>query len=455
MQQQFRQSFKPTLETLESRLTPAGAITSSFANGTWTLTGDVAANSIAINPTGTAKKFTVVGLDGESFTGAMTRGNVENIVINLGDGADTVRVNNTANPMTLAGKLIIHGGDGSNYVRIDRVTVKKSLKITNGTADPGNNHEVYLSDSKVSGNVSATSLAGDTIFTAYQDDVASSIGGNLIVTNGDGRDRVDIIDTPIGGDVVVHNGHGDAFGQAGRFWMFNSENTTSRSVVSGSIKVTNLTGEVSYNGIWDTVVKGNVTFDHGSGPAAVHFDDYSLPLPVRIRGNLTIRGTGATYVETGISQELLQGLSVGKNLSITTGDAADMLVLHQLEVGLATTIKTGGGADEITIDDSVFHGPLPSVKPVSFLLETGAGNDLVRLDTSDGTAGVVAFERVAQIDLGLHDDTLTLGFTGDAAREVQHAKKLTLLGNDGTDTLDDLNLVAIGSALEVISGFEP
>jgi hypothetical protein len=445
--------FRPALEPLESRLTPAGSITTSFANGTWTIVGDDDANSIVINPTATANKFTVAGLDGETFTGATTRGNVTNIVVKMAGGADRVVINDTGGPMKLAGALNIQGGDDANTIEIDRLKLQKSLKVSNGTASTGG-HVTNLSNSKVSGSVSASSVSGNTHFTAWRDTAgdASSIGGNLTVTNGVGEDKVDLLDTNIGGNVTVHNGEGSALDRAGRFWMYNNVNDTSRSVVSGNVKVTYLTGEVTYDGMWDTDVKGNVTLDHGSGTATTRFDGYSLALPTRIRGNLTIRGTGEAFIAIG--QSLNHGLSVGKNLNLITGDLNDFIESYLLKVGLTTTIQTGGGADTIDIDDSVFLGPLPSVKPLAFLLDTGSGNDIVNIDTADGWPAATVFGRAARIDLGSDDDTLTLGEAFDADRRVEHKKKITFRGGDGNDTLNQLNLVSLNGAPVVTADFE-
>src|SRR5262245_35718747 len=105
----MRQSFRPRVESLEDRCTPAGTVTGSFSQGTWTLTGDSAANDITINPTANRNEFVVTG-NGTVVAGVTTTQRVTNIVIKFFAGNDVVNFNTTAMRAKLAGKLTVNGG---------------------------------------------------------------------------------------------------------------------------------------------------------------------------------------------------------------------------------------------------------------------------------------------------------------------------------------------------------
>jgi hypothetical protein len=280
----------------------------------------------------------------------------------------------------------------------------------------------------------------------------SSIGGTLSITNGTGYDSVTTIDTSIGGSVLVHNGQGNSSGQAGFVWIYNEERL-SRSVIGGHVKVTYLTGEVNYDGIWDTEVKGNVTFDHGTGKAWTDLSGYSVSKPVLIRGNLILRGSGPLQLDLG-TRWRQTGVVVGKNLTITGGSEADTISAYKLTVGGTTRIDTGDGADVIDIQDSVFRGPDPRVASVAVEILTGPGNDTVSIDTNLSFTGATEFVRVVRIDLGEDDDTLTLGFAGDAGRQVRVHRRAVFLGNAGDDTLNQNHLVALLGAPIISNDFE-
>jgi hypothetical protein len=169
----------------------------------------------------------------------------------------------------------------------------------------------------------------------------------------------------------------------------------------------------------------------------VRIDGANVSLPVVINGNLNIKAAGTTEVNFGDIGALGTGLVVGKNLTITTGNEDDDVVLYRLRVNGLTSISTGGGADEVSIDDCIFVGPPPSVNPSGFVLNTGGGADVVRIEQRAGTNSTTQFHRAAKIDMGAGNDTLLLGLAGDIARRVEFGAKATLIG--GADT-DDIHL---------------
>jgi hypothetical protein len=352
----------------------------------------------------------------------------------------------------LSGNLTINGGSGASFVEINQLTLGKHLRVVQGVSTAGEK-ELQVLDSTIGGNLLVTNGAGDTVFNmAITDDGnTSSIGGRLAITNAAGEDNFSLGDTGVGGSVVVRNGRGSSLGQAGHFLLFNAFHFD-RSVIGGSVKLSYRTGEVIANDIGDCEIMGSVVIRNGTGAARTGLGAFKVLEPVLVHGNLRIAGSGPATSEIGDLS--WQGVKVDKNVTITTGAQADTLEFRALEVGLATTIKTLGGADIISIDDSLFHGSLPTINPVSFRLLTGSGNDTVSIDTATITTAATVFERVARIDLGRHDDSLTLGFTGDATRQVDHLQKIVFLGNIGNDTLNQWNLVSIAAAAVITDVFE-
>ena len=126
--------YLPALETLETRDTPAGTVTGSFANGTWTLIGDAEANAIQINPTGILNQFVLIGMNGTAVAGVTNPSNVKNIVIKLGGGNDQLDVNDTDDPTSLRGNLKIIDSGGANYVDVNLIEIGGTCPSRRATA---------------------------------------------------------------------------------------------------------------------------------------------------------------------------------------------------------------------------------------------------------------------------------------------------------------------------------
>jgi hypothetical protein len=410
-----RHHFRPRLERLEGRDTPSN-FTVSFSGLTHTLTivGDSANNSLTVQ--GDAGDATKFHLSSASDTFNHNPGpfdspsGVKNITIQMLAGDDSVTFGNTV-PIDLKGNLSISGGDGAKSVTATDLKVEKNFSITNGKNTSGTDVNTLL-NLTVGGSLTINNGTGDTSTSIYRDSAGiSTIGGNLSITNGAGEDHNSIYDTNVGGNVTINNGHGNAqTGLAGYTWFFNVNNTGYRAQIKGNYTVSYLDGNVSsYDGIWDTEVHGNVTFNHGSGSATTNFDGYQTALPVIIRGNLTLTGSGANTVTIG-TQYNHTGLILDKNLTITTGAAADTLTFNKLEVDGITRLDQGNGNNTATIDDSVFVG--------KFTLTTGSGNDQVFLDHTAGTSAPTIFEAPVLISLGAGADFVARDGTADANQEI-------------------------------------
>lgn len=421
--------FRPQCEPLECRLTPAGTVTGSFHQGTWTLIGDADANDIIIRPGPEHNEFSVVGRNGTEV-GGMTKANqVKNIVIKLGEGDDIVQFNDTGDEVRLRGFLKFGGGNGDNSLLIDQTDICKNLTVSGGDGVD----YLGMGNSRVRGHVVVNNGQGDSALDIYRSTTEdmSVIGGNLTITNGTGSDYIRISDTHIGGNVKVVNGLADANGDAGMVEIYNLSNSYTPSVIRGNVSVSYEGGDVNYEGIWDTEVLGDVTYNYGAAKGEVHFNAFHVHQPVHIHGNLTITGQGDTFVDISV-EGTQSGLIVDGNLAIRTGGGEDLIQAYLLHVGGKTLINTGAGEDLVAIDDSTFAGPVH--------IQTGAGVDTVLIDTQLGTSFATQFSRALNVSLGDGDDYFSIGIENDLTGAMEFLGGGTWDGGAGTDTLDWWNL---------------
>lgn len=401
------------LEPLEGRDTP-GVLTTTYAAGSRTLTvvGDSNSNNLTVNavPGPTFTKWLALSSPTDTFAGETLIPNVENVTVRVLGGDDSVTFDTANGPIRLLGNLAVNGGDGANNLWSTDLTVGKNFTVTNGMTPSGSN-QTDLTNLTVGGALTVNNGNGYTFTTVHRNSAGRSVvGGDITITNGTGVDANAINDTEVGGNVTVRNGRGSASGVAGHTWIYNDFNTA-RSHVRGNVAVSYLNGDVSSGDsdvIRDAEVLGNVAFAHGTGRFDTFFDGYSTPLPVVIRGNLTVTGTGPNTVTAGT--QFKTGLVVGKDFTVTTGGAADAVTLNKVEVGGNTRLSLGDGASTVTIDDSVFAG--------TFNLTTGRDADLVYLDTATGSSGPTVFERAVVIRNGAGADHITRTGAADGNQQL-------------------------------------
>jgi hypothetical protein len=430
-------SFRPLLERLEDRLTPAGNVTSSFTGGSLTLTGDALANAITISeptlngplvvtPNGTTT------LDGQSAAEGFTV--TGNLTIQLGAGNDSISFDLGPNPITVPGTLsILYGSNTGDKLTqtINAVgnafTVGQNLAISYGAGAVTtklDNLQVGSNSVPRSGNVTITHGAGNSTTTieslaAGQFD---NILGNLSVTNTSGVADNQLFDTNVGGNVTFNNGKAGAGNVAGFTVIANFANAT-QATIGGNVAITNQNGNATVTGanprgvgdfIGDVHIRGNVTLKLGTGNYSAFVTSDNVPQAPQIDGNLSITGTGSDVVDLGVfpSVQLPAGFSHGLNvngsLSVLLGGAgADTLDLTGLVVGKDTNLTTGSGNASVTVNDiraandSEFHG--------AFNLTTGAGNDTVEINGPHASgSGDITFDGAVSARLGLGNDTLSL-----------------------------------------------
>ncbi len=376
---------------LEGREVPANlTVTYSPVSHTLTVLGDATNNDVTFfgdpaDPT----HFTL--FSSGTINAQPPATGVKNIVVRMLGGDDTVTFDAGA-PARLQGSLTVNGGDGANSLSATNLSVARNLSVTNGTDTTGT-CVTSLANLSVGGSLTVTNGDGPTLTHVNRTAAGvSTIRGSVRVTNGAGRDDVVLEDTNVVGSVKINNGTGGVTG-AGFVTIDNQFNTAFRSVIRGNVTVAFQDGAVSsafLNGIFDTEVLGNVTFNTGSGTFRTWFGDNATSLQTRVHGNLTVTGTGNNRVVLGTDPHGV--VTVGGALTVATGAGNDSVGLNGVRVNGATRFLLGQGNNGVGIDDSTFAG--------RFTYTGGAGDDSLVIETLSGTAAGTVFQAPVAVDLG-------------------------------------------------------
>jgi hypothetical protein len=414
------------IEALEQRIAPAVLI--GTVGHKLVIKGDNLGDTITIDGVvGHPGNFTVTAGSTVSHVTGIT-----DMAIMLGNGSDSLNFSNSVQAVDITGSLTITSTGGGKTLSAYDLTVGKNLSITYANA-PGVQQSNTLVDPTIGGSVTIHNgnSSGDNYF--YRDAAGNStIHGNVTIANGAGYNETTIEDINVGGNVTVTNGpaptSGVHSGYAGYVEIYNYYNNSALSIIRGNVSVSYKTGVVDYDGIWDTEVLGNVTFNHGSGSTTTDFDGYVTTLPDIFRKDLTITGTGPAVVTVG-TQYQGTGLQLQGALKITSG-GNDYLNFEKLDVGGTTTLTDGKGTNTTTINDSVFVG--------AFKFADATGTDTISIDTGSGTTLPTVFEQAAAITMG-KGGSGSVTFGGSSAGEVVDAYStisVVLLGGGATENFD-------------------
>jgi len=176
------------VEALEGRAVPANlTVTYAAATHTLTVAGDNAANDLTVQGDISDPTHFVLTSAGTINNGPgtfATPSGVENMAIRLLAGDD--RLTFAINPAVhLRGGLTIDGGDGSNTIYANYLTVGKGLAIRNGVGYD----MTLLSDPSVGGSLTIRNGDGGSWVNLDRGSQGvSTIGGSVRITNGTGSD---------------------------------------------------------------------------------------------------------------------------------------------------------------------------------------------------------------------------------------------------------------------------
>jgi hypothetical protein len=359
----------------------------------------------------------------------------------------------------VGGNLTANLKNGANVLQLQGGTIGGSLSVTTGAG----NDDVAVGkagDVVVGGGVKFALGNGDNALHAPAQRTFE-VGKSFAYTGGTGNDDISFFtfnaELIVGGNVTV------AFGGAGNVqndWVTHSLH------VGGSMSFTGGAGQDAVSFYGHSTVGGGVTFTTGGGPNSLNLggSDYHTVIggglkytggagidQVRLddlaigRDAILNLGAGATQQKVYLGTQQGAPLTIGGNLTITTGEAGDDIRVLQTTVGKALTITAGGGADTVYIDDTDVAGLT--------LIDLGAGADQLYVDTladngnGDPLPGVTQFGGSLTILAGDGDDTVNLSkFFGD---RVVVGGAFKLVGGTGQDTFKNyVNNLYVGTKFE-------
>jgi fibronectin-binding autotransporter adhesin len=423
--------FRPLLEHLEERLTPAGNVqVSTDALGNLHLTGDALSNSVRITQTGVTT-INVTGLSGTTinhsavpFTATNFTGGIDG---KMGGGDDFVELDLTAGSITVHGNMSLNFGAGNSSVDVfsgggaNTLTVTQNVAVHYGVG----NVETDLDNIDVFGNLTVNHASGDSDFSIENTQGAghfSTIGGSVSVTNTQGAASDDLSDFNIGGNATFNNGKANnATNATGDFEINNVNNTTTLSAIGGNLSVTYVNGNSYELEVGDVSVGANVTLNAGSANVHLSVAPDNTTQATVINGSLSINGTGADTVELGRSSDAdvaTTGLTVHGAVAITDGVGGDALTITDVNFLGGTSITTGAGNDTVTIDGAA--AKTGSLFTDGFTMNTNGGNDTVTINAASGKAAGVttSFHGHVSVNLGPGNDSLAIATSTDAGTAV-------------------------------------
>jgi hypothetical protein len=376
------------LENLEHRAMLAGDVTTQFAGGNLVIRGDAEDNNIQIEASAEGDLVVSAG-DSETdspttIDGETTFSGVSSVIVMLGDGDDTFEVGSGE----VDGNVIVVAGAGD-----DTVTLGGDAEASTGDDSPGGD-----GGDDTGGNA----LAGDPLVEELAEPQLI-VGGNLIVSGGQGDDTVTATNVMVEGDVSVLLAAGDD--------EVTLDAVTLDTLASGELKVITGAGDdvVSIDGFLGAEADVHVTTGQG---------DDEITMLAMTAANLKVdAGDGDNIVSIGMAEDD-SGDDTGDDL------VDDVAALSSIDIEAKVDVQTGSGDDTISMaslaaadfrvrtgrgDDVVIAADLSGDR---LRLNTGAGLDVVSIDGSADAS----LERL-NIQLGQGDDLLTLtGLTGSLLR---------------------------------------
>jgi Ca2+-binding RTX toxin-like protein len=352
----FARKARLHLIDLESRSLPAG-VTASFANGTLDVEGDATDNTISIELVGKIVTVldgdvgnqVVVAVTNAPATGLTAASLTVGIVVNAGDGDDSVDVSATiTRPATLNGGTgadTLFGGGGNDSINTgaDAIGDYADGRGGNDTINGG------LGDDVIFGSAGNDVInAGDGVNVAYGGDGNDSITGGSdadYLVGGNGKDTINGLD----GDDTIFGGGGDKpdkapdsiDGGAGDDYLTGGNGSDTINGESGNDTIEGGLGNDSILGGAETDPGGGLTDDDVAYGGA---------------GNDTINGgwgNDAIFGESG--NDLLIG-GEGQN-TLSGGYGRDRMI------GFGTTAAgTGSASDPQNFD--IFKDEFDLSKPI-------------------------------------------------------------------------------------------
>ena len=346
------------IESLESRITPAGNVLAQLIGGHLIITGDAAANAVEVVETQGGTLDAVAYLISPSDATTTINGGSTPVTITgvtadvrlaLGAGNDLARVG-TGEEMRVLRDLIIHGGDGDNVVEIGSFVVGRDIKVLNGRGDD----RLEIPEGVVAeGNISISHGAGSSTSRLV------GLGtGNVQLSNDRGAEVVVEIDgaTINRGLSILAAGAAKARISIGADEIQDDRNTW----IAGNLRIAAGSGEDELS-ITNVEVFGSATIAMGGGGDFLLIDD------LYTKRNFTLNtGSGADIVKLDTRSGSGLATAFDGRVFVQLGSGDDVLrlgvagsVMTALEVFGGNTWDGGGGTDRVDAANVFTYGAEP------------------------------------------------------------------------------------------------
>jgi hypothetical protein len=417
MTDRLSRRYSPRFEVLENRLTPDGNVSAVLRGGSLFLTGDAQANEIMITQPSLGTFIVRPIDDATTINGkarAQTFRNVTaNVSINLNNGADLVQLGAAkGDSLVINRNLQILGVNGDKTVQaLADLFVGGSIEIrTNG----GNDNFEFTGANYVHGNMTLNAGRGDNVVTIAPTGGVNTVAGALSVLNARGNSSTSVFDTSVLGNLNLNNsGALGANGSSDIFFGVSSGDV--KAAVLGDANVTLADGGGSLT-LTDTNIAGTAritaapTANPDSPPVSIVVGPLVNGSDVGIAGSLFVTAGAPAFVSLGtVEGGAAAMLRVAGNTLLRTGDGDDVISLAGLVSQLDMRINTFGGADLVSMDDSIIFGALQ--------VGLGNGDDTFLIEGKEN-AGKTEFVSNVSVNLGNDDDSILVGVLGDPTRQV-------------------------------------
>ena len=431
------------IETLETRIAPAGMVTLTQIGGTLKIVGDADPNGITISQTmpgeyvitGEGGTFVALG-DGLGSPSKTVAGVTGDVVIDLKEDDDTIRLSGVLLPKS----LIVNFGAGdtganSNTLILENSAIGKDLTV-NGYAS-GDDIQFGGFVSAVNGN--ATFKLGDGFNDLnFAATTRNQIFGNLIYVGGAGQDDIRSDDdmggpvTPeigIGGSVLIKAGDGSnriLLEPTHRLTVGKSlqiENPTDADTLSVTIQTQDAAGV--------TAIGGNLTIKNGNGVSTNTLDGGSS---FSVGGLTTIKNGDHA---AGLTVNTFSGgaFTFGKGLIIQngTGDSFTTMTSISTVIGGKLSVSAKAGTDNVSLFSDLldFRGGVN--------LSLGAGNStssingsLLNINKGVVLKGQAGTDTLSLVGTGTISGSVLIDFGGGITQDAVIASSgsgLTIAGN--------------------------
>jgi hypothetical protein len=435
--------FRPALESLECRLTPAAAnVTTSLVAGNLTIIDNAAISSLTLSQPA-ANEITITPDAGTTINGKAGPVTISGVTgglnVNLGTGNDTLTFD-LSHHSFVVGSVSITGTTGNKTVLTTTAGTTNALDVHGSFKESLGNGTDFtrLDQFNVSGSMSIDHANGNAfvflgVDPANLGKLFNSVGGALTVANitstgtiGTGSDVDALEETNVGGDITAHMGRGDASGFAG--WTSIGSLSSKSITVGGNVTITGQTdflafGDFANDGeeVVNAHVVGNVMMDLGGGVGNTALFGNGTVASSTSANSVTILGEGAHDAITVGPSVIKNNLTV-----MLTGQGGNSIGVDDVSVSGDTTLMAVGGSNLIAIDNLT---PGSTFAGLVGILMTGSNNLLEINSHSQGASGVTTFDSPVLANLGAGNDTLILAEAGQVDFKVASA----LIGGTGTN----------------------